>query len=245
VHGDADVASVAALLAHPARARCLYLLLSQPAMTAGGLARAAGVSAASMSQHLRQLEAGGLLVVERRGRHRWYRLASAEVARALETLARIAQPLPVRSLRQAREGEALRYARTCYDHLAGRVGVGLARVLLEAGIVAVADGVWTLTDAGRDWCAGAGIDVDGLAQGRRPLLRPCQDWSERAPHLAGALGQAVLERLEALGWVVRVPGRRHVRIVGDAVVPPAWRHVLDHVLSASAAVPPPSASPSP
>jgi DNA-binding transcriptional ArsR family regulator len=201
---DADVASVAALLADPARARMLDTLLAGQALPAGELARHAGVSPQTASAHLRRLLDGRLLAVEAQGRHRYYRLAGPVVAEALEALALIAPPLPVRSLRQSQRAEALRFARSCYDHLAGAVGVALADSLLRSGALRPAAGRdYEVTPEGERLLGGLGVDVDGLRRQRRALVRDCLDWTERTPHLAGALGAALLERLLGLGWVVR------------------------------------------
>jgi hypothetical protein len=142
-------------------------------------------------------------------------------------LARIAPTKPVRSLRQSEEAAALRRARLCYDHLAGRLGVGMTVALIQQGCLAEEDGVWHLTPAGRHWLQAGGIDPANLRAGRRPLVRPCRDWSERVPHLAGAVGQALCNRLLDLGWLVRQPGRRSVKVVPGAAVPDVWRPVLD------------------
>jgi len=227
MEGDVDIAAVAALIGHRTRALYLSLLLAHPTLSAGELARASRVSPAVASQHLRQLELGGLVIGERQGRRRWYRLASSDVARAVETLARIAPTKPVRSLRQSEEAAALRRARLCYDHLAGRLGVGMTVALIQQGCLAEEDGVWHLTPAGRHWLQAGGIDPANLRAGRRPLVRPCRDWSERVPHLAGAVGQALCNRLLDLGWLVRQPGRRSVKVVPGAAVPDVWRPVLN------------------
>ncbi len=147
------------------------------------------------------------------GRHRYYRLASREVAEALEALGAIATaPPPARSLSPARS--ALRAARTCYDHLAGAVAVAFAQLLEHEGILRAADErTYTITGQGAAWLAEVlGIDVDALARGHRALARRCLDWTERRPHLAGALGAAVLERLVASRWIATNPGSRAVRI---------------------------------
>ena len=175
-------------------------------------------------EHLALLVDGGLVAVEPSGRHRHYRLASPAVAEALEALARLAPAAPVRSLRQATHAQAIRSARTCYDHLAGRLGVALCDALVEEGIVlAEPDGEiggdpvlgagrvlrFELTATSRHTLAELGIVVDPPR--RRPLVRYCVDWSERRPHLCGWLGAALCSRLDQLGWVVRAE-RRAVRV---------------------------------
>jgi DNA-binding transcriptional ArsR family regulator len=201
---DADVAAVAGLLADPARARMLDALLAGGALPAGELARHAGVTPPTASAHLRRLLQGGLLTVEAQGRHRYYRLAGPAVAEAIETLALIAPPLPLRSLRQSQRAEALRFARTCYDHLAGVVGVALVESLLRAGALRQAAGRdYQLTPRGERLLGGLGVDVGELRHRRRAFARGCLDWTERTPHLSGALGAALLERLLHLGWLAR------------------------------------------
>jgi DNA-binding transcriptional ArsR family regulator len=203
--GDADIASVAALIGDPGRARVLRALGDGRALPATVLAFEAGVSASTASEHLARLVAGGLLRVEARGRHRYYRLAGPEVGAALEALARVAPAEPVRSLRTGSRAAAVRYARSCYDHLAGRLGVALMDALLRDGALAGDEDGYELTDRGRRIVASLGVP---LPAGRRRLVRHCVDWSEQRPHLAGALGAAVLGRLLELGWVEPAPRGR-------------------------------------
>jgi DNA-binding transcriptional ArsR family regulator len=213
---DADVASAAALFADRTRADVVAALLDGRALTAGELARSTGVSASTVSTHLRRLLEGGLLAVETQGRHRYYRLADEAVGRAFESLAALAPPRPVRSLRQSRTADALRAARTCYDHLAGQAGVRLTDALLDdnqAGLL-VRHGrrAYALGEKGAQRFKAFGIDVVALQRKRRSFAHPCLDWSERRHHLAGALGAAVLDQMFALGWVSRLPDSRAVRI---------------------------------
>jgi DNA-binding transcriptional ArsR family regulator len=201
---DADVARVAGLLADPARARMLDRLLAGRALAAGELARHAGVSPPTASAHLGRLLDGGLLAVETQGRHRYYRLAGPAVAEAMEALSLIAPPLPVRSLRQSQRAEVLRFARSCYDHLAGVVGVALADALLRAGTLRAAGGRdYEVTPEGEAALGRLGVEVVALRRQRRAFARRCLDWTERAPHVSGALGAALLERLLELGWLAR------------------------------------------
>jgi len=197
--GDVDIASVAAAIGHPARGRMLLEMLGGRALPATDLARAARVSRSTASAHLAQLTAAGLVAVERRGRHRYHRLAGAAVADAIEGLAAIAPAQPVRSLGEGNRATAHRAARSCYDHLAGALGVAVTDGLCAAGGLERD----TLVFRDRDPFAALGVDLDALGQGRRPLTRSCLDWSERRPHLAGRLGAAVLHTLFDAGWVVR------------------------------------------
>lgn len=207
------LADVAALVGEPTRAAILLALIDGRALPAGELAVEAGLSAAATSLHLAKLTRGGLLLVQQEGRHRYYRLASGDVGHALEALGVLATARPpARAL--TRERAALRTARTCYDHLAGALAVALAEKMAREHVVREADErEYEITAHGAGWLADAmGIDVSGLATGRRPLARRCLDWTERRPHVAGALGAALLERVLVRRWVARVEGKRALRI---------------------------------
>jgi DNA-binding transcriptional ArsR family regulator len=213
VDQDVDLASVARLIGEPARAAMLQALMAGEALAAGELSRLAGVSAATGSEHLARLNAGGLVEVVAAGRHRYYRLASPDVAHALESLALVGRPVAVRSLRQSRAVAALATARTCYDHLAGRVGVSVHDTLVSrTALVAGGDG-YLLTDSGDRLLGELGVPVGAARASRRAFARPCLDLTERRPHLAGALGGALCARLLDLGWLVRrAPGERGLRV---------------------------------
>ena len=206
------VAEVAHLMGDPARAHMLCALMGGMALTAGELASQGGITAQTASGHLAQMVAARLLVVERQGRHRYFRLAGAEVADAVAALMALAATGPRRHRPPGPRDAALRQARTCYDHMAGRLAVALAAALVERGHVEMADGAGWVTPAGRAFLADLGVDPDPPGGGRRPLCRTCLDWSERRPHLAGRLGAALLERFVALGWVTRVPGSRALEV---------------------------------
>lgn len=213
------LASVATLIGEPTRAAMLLALLDGRSLPAGELARAAGLSAAATSLHLAKLAGAGLVTVRAAGRHRYYTLASAEVARALEALGTIATCAPqARSLSPSIA--KLRSARTCYDHLAGELAVRLATVLEREGCLCASSGdAYELTARGSRWFADAlGLDVAALGRPRRPLARRCLDWTERRPHLAGALGAAVLARMLETRWLTPVVGSRELRVTtrGDA-----------------------------
>lgn len=226
--GDADIARISALIGDPSRARVLMALADGRALPAGMLAGEAGVSASTISEHLRRLLDGHLVAVERQGRTRYYRLAGPQVAEALEAIARIAPPEPVRSLRQGTHAHALRRARTCYNHLAGRLGTALMAALVRDGVLvgehrpgAGADRLagpgravaYRLTPHGRSTLVTLGIDLDAL-RGRRDPVRYCLDWSEQRHHLAGPLGTALTARLFDVGWLRRT-GRRRVVLLTD------------------------------
>jgi len=212
MQGDADIAAIGALIGDPTRATILAALADGRALPAGELAARAGVAASTASAQLAQLVAGNLLSVEAHGRHRYYRLAGPRVARLLETLAGFAPPRPVRSLREAQTATALRQARTCYDHLAGAVGVALTERLVEANLLALADHGYDVTAEGTVFFADLGIDLAPPGSRRRPLTRRCLDWTERRYHLAGALGAELARSFFERGWIVRASGSRAVRV---------------------------------
>jgi DNA-binding transcriptional ArsR family regulator len=204
-------AATAALLGDPARANILTALMDGRALTAKELAYAAHVSPQTTSGHLGKLTDAGLLALQKQGRHHYYRLASPLVGQMLESVMAVAGPAP-QCRSTWRGGEALRTARTCYDHLAGRLGVALADAFEQHQMITPADSGWLLTGAGERRLGAFGLDVGALHGGRRPLLRPCLDWTERRPHMAGSLGQALSGRLLDLGWVRRAAASRAIVI---------------------------------
>jgi DNA-binding transcriptional ArsR family regulator len=212
---DADLAKVAALIGDPHRAGFLLALAGGGECSAGELARRTGASTSLASGHLAKLREGGLVEAERRGRNRYYRLAGAEVAEAIEGLLAIAPQRPAASLRESTRGEAIRTARTCYDHFAGGLGVRLTAALERERVLRPAGDGWSLTPAGRERLERLGVDIDGLESARRTMIRSCLDWTERRPHLAGGLGAALAERILELGWVTRLPGTRAVLVTPD------------------------------
>jgi DNA-binding transcriptional ArsR family regulator len=207
----ADIAEVAALVGDPGRANMLDALMDGRALTATELAHAAGVSAATASGHLARMTRGGLLVAVSQGRCRYFRLASPQVARMLESIALVAVPPPPCRRATPRVPVALREARTCYDHLAGRLGVALADALVARGAVVLTEEAGEVTESGRGLLQAFGIAVE-LRRTRRLYCRPCLDWSERRPHLAGVLGAALLDRTLDLGWIMRQAGVRAVDV---------------------------------
>ncbi|WP_353114550.1 helix-turn-helix domain-containing protein [Microbacterium sp.] len=229
--GEPDIAAVASAFADARRARVLMALADGRALPAGRLAEEAGVSASTISNHLTVLLNRGLVTVERQGRHRYYRLATAEVEGVLEALAGLAPRTPITSLRAHTRAHALREGRTCYRHLAGRAGVALFQSLLATGWISGGDGrhrpevtgdrlsaagrgtQYRLTDAGAEALAGWGVPC-AVLQTSRPL-HYCVDWTEQAHHLAGPLGAAVTDRLFDLGWIVRNKVPRAVEITAS------------------------------
>jgi DNA-binding transcriptional ArsR family regulator len=203
---------VAALLGDSTRAVMLDALMDGQARPAGELARRAGVAPSTASEHLTRLVEGRLLVVEPRGRERRYRLASAEVADVLEALSCLGSEAPVTSLRAAGRTEALREARTCYDHLAGRFGVAVTEALVARDFLRSRDGSFELTGGGEVFLVRLGVDVAGARARKRVFTRSCLDWSERRPHLAGALGAALADAALDQGWVCRRPNDSGLRV---------------------------------
>jgi DNA-binding transcriptional ArsR family regulator len=204
-----SVARFAGLLADRTRVAMCLALLDGRAWTAGELAAAAGVARSTASEHLDLLVGAGLLAEERQGRHRYLRLADAAAAQLLEDLGGVAgaaqQPTSLRAVHAARD---LAVARTCYDHLAGELGVALLDALVARGCIDRTDGL-ALTPTGRELLADV---LAAVPSGPRPLLRSCLDWTERRQHLGGALGAALLSDLLARGWLVRAARHRAVRL---------------------------------
>jgi DNA-binding transcriptional ArsR family regulator len=232
--GDVDLARTAALIGDPGRARVLRALADGRELAATVLAQEAGVAASTASVHLAKLVDGGLVVAETRGRHRYFRLAGPDVAAALEALAKLAPSAPVRSLREGTKAQAVRAARTCYDHLAGQLGVAIMSALIADGALTGGDGHhvrrraredrpsapgrdldYRLTDHGADRLTALGVDVDRALAGPRAPIRYCVDWSEQDHHLSGALGAALAARLFELNWVKRLPRTRAVLVTDD------------------------------
>lgn len=210
-----NIVEVASLIGDTSRAAMLMCLLGGKALPASELARAARITPQTASSHLSKMVEGGLLVHESYGRHRYYRLANAEVGQVLEALNAIAQPKPVCSLRESEQSKALHFARTCYDHIAGEVGVALTDRLLELGVMREDDRDFVVTADGVNWFPDFGINLDGIRRGRRYFARQCLDWSERRHHMAGVLGAAVTNRLFDLKWIERIPDGRSVRVTSE------------------------------
>jgi DNA-binding transcriptional ArsR family regulator len=210
-----DLAAVASLIADPSRASMLDALSGGEAFTAGELARIARIAPSTATEHLARLEDGGLVASVRQGRARYVRLASGDVAHALEALALIAPPKRANGLRAWRHGEDLRAARSCYDHLAGMAGVALADALVERRLLEPGDGAFAITRAGERELTGFGVDVEALRRARRSTARACVDWSERRPHVAGALGAALLAQLLDRRWLRRRNDGRALLLTPD------------------------------
>ncbi len=200
------IASVAALLGDPARANMLTALMDGRALTVSELASAAGVTLQTASGHLAKLDAANLLVAEKQGRHRYFRLSGTDVAQVLEGLMGLAQRTGAVRVRTGPKDQALRKARICYDHLAGERGVEMLDASHRLGLI-VDDGEPMLTEKGKSFFNCLGVNVSTLEQGKRPVCRHCLDWSERRNHLGGALGATLLNHFISQGWARREAGR--------------------------------------
>jgi DNA-binding transcriptional ArsR family regulator len=214
----AKFAEVASLAGDPARVAMLHALLDGRALTASELARVAGVTPQTSSGHLARMVSAGLVAVQKQGRHRYHRLASQAVAQMLEAIMLVASDIkPSRQFSAGPRDAALRAARTCYDHLAGHLGVALADALVRAGHAELTADAGIITRAGIAFFHYIGIEVDRLMneksrRSKRVLCRPCLDWSERRPHLAGVVGTAICRHSLEKGWILRVDGTRAVSI---------------------------------
>lgn len=209
------MAEIGALIGDPARAHILLALMAGQALTAGELADTAGVTAQTASGHLAKMVEGGLLAVEKQGRHRYYRIASAEVAETMETMMALAATGPVRLRPVGPKDRALRAARSCYDHIAGTLGVAIADRLISMGHLEAHDGAFTLTPSGHGFFTCFGLDPKGQADdtaSRRPLCRACLDWSERRPHLAGRAGAALMRHALDQGLLLRRASSRSLSV---------------------------------
>lgn len=195
----------------------LSALIGGQALTAGELARHAGVTPQTASSHLAKLVAGGLVSARRQGRHGYFALSGSDVAQVMEGLMGLAARTGRLRTRPGPRDPELRRARVCYDHLAGELGVALKEELIAAGRLEEDGETLAPTDAGADFLEAFGIELQTLGQGRRPLCRACLDWSERRSHLAGALGAALLDRIYDLGWAARAPGERVVRFTPEGL----------------------------
>ncbi len=221
------LAEVAALVGDPARANIMCALLDGRALTAKELAYAAHVSPQTASGHLAKLTEARLLTVVPQGRHRYFRLATPLIGQMMESIVAVAAHGPPRFRPSYKLDEAMRTARLCYDHIAGRLGVGLADTLCARGHVVLSDEGGEITEPGASFFAEFGIDLSATQRRRRMFCRSCLDWSERRPHLGGAVGAALAARCADLGWTERTRASRAL------VITPAGRHGLRDVFGLS------------
>ena len=207
-----NLANIAALIGDPVRSKMLFALLDGGELSASELAFRGEASAQSASGHLAKLVGGGLITARSAGRQRFFRLASAEIAHAIEVLASIAPVSPVKSLNQHTAMQRLREARTCYDHLAGKLGVSIADALTVRRFIAPGERSFIVTNRGERFFSGLGIDLDAVRSARREFALACMDWTERRYHVAGALGAALLHEFVSRRWVLRNGRDRSLKI---------------------------------
>lgn len=224
-----DLAAMARLLGDPARSAMMVALMGGSALAAGELARIGGISPATASGHLGQLVRGGLLAVVPQGKHRYYRINGVEIAAMIEGLGALAglAGSAAQGHPAWRHGGALRHARSCYNHLAGSCAVVLHDAMIERGLLREEANGYALTAAGEGAFGTLGVDLGSVRRSSRGFARPCLDWSERRPHLGGALGAAFLDACLAQGWVRRGDEPRLIRIT------PKGRQALSEGLGVS------------
>ncbi|MEO8763414.1 MAG: winged helix-turn-helix domain-containing protein [Ginsengibacter sp.] len=204
---------IAALIGDPTRATIMWTLLDGRAFTATELAITADTSPPNISMHLNKLVHAGLLKVESQGRHKYYKFSGKEIAYAIEAMANLV-PRPHTNKSGYQEVAPIKYCRTCYDHLAGKVGVLISDSLLQQKIILNKNDSFELSNKGQNWLYGLGIHIDELQQQRRFFLRPCLDWSERRYHIAGSLAAAILNKMLSEDWLRKINDSRAVLITG-------------------------------
>ncbi|PPQ47109.1 transcriptional regulator [Paenibacillus peoriae] len=210
-----NVAMIASLVSEPSRAAILTALLDGRFHTASELAHMVGIKPQTASFHLAKMTEAQVVTVEKQGRHRYYGIQDPEVARVMESFLSIAPSVPIHSFKHASENEALRLARTCYDHVAGQLGVQLMSSFIQKGILSEDQDGLHITEQGETFFTDFQIDLKKTRQKRRSFSHKCLDWSERRHHLAGALGSALLDRLFELNWIERLPTTRAIRVTAD------------------------------
>ncbi|MDX8366739.1 ArsR/SmtB family transcription factor [Cytobacillus sp. IB215665] len=210
--GTPDLAKVASLVSENSRAAILTVLLDGRFHPASELAYMAQIKPQTASFHLTKMVDANLITMEKHGRHRYYSIRNQEVAQVMESLLSIAPRTEIRSLKQASEDKAVRFARTCYDHLAGSLGIQLTDSLVKSGILCNNTTEFEVTDKGEEFFASLQINLQEVKNKRRAFAHKCLDWSERRHHLAGALGNALLERILELNWIQRSPNSRAITI---------------------------------
>ena len=213
--GNDDFITVAALICEPARAKILWKLLDGKAYTASELGLYADVSPTSTSNHLSKLLKGNILKVSSQGRHRYYSFANDGVAHAVEALANLTSKRPTGTLKSNEEKKDIEYCRTCYDHLAGHVGVSIADAMVQKGYLEINDSSYSITDTGWGFLFQIGITQKDFNNSRRPLTRQCLDWSERRPHIAGQLGALLLSTALERNWFKRINFSRELVVTSN------------------------------
>ncbi|WP_044639825.1 ArsR/SmtB family transcription factor [Risungbinella massiliensis] len=212
---NTNITMVATLVSDTSRAAMLTILMDGRFHPASELAYMAGVKPQTASFHLTKMVQADIVTVEKQGRHRYYGIRNSEVAQVMEQLLAIAPPMEIRSLKQSSEDKAVRFARTCYDHLAGNVGVQLTNSLLQMGVIYEEEKDFLVSEKGKDFFGDFQINISQIKKKRRSFATKCLDWSERRHHLAGSLGNALLERLLELNWLERIPKTRAIQITSE------------------------------
>lgn len=207
-----NMAEVASLLGETSRATMLASLMDGRYHTASELAYMANIKPQTASFHLAKLVEGNLLIVEKQGRHRYFQLANEDIAEFLETFLAISPPPEIRSLKQSSQMKLLQEARTCYDHLAGKLGVHLTESMVDSGYLQKEQNEYVVTSEGVAFFTQFGLDLKNLKRKRRSFCHACLDWSERRHHLAGALGHGLLIHFLELEWITRVPTIRAIKV---------------------------------
>ncbi|MET3612265.1 DNA-binding transcriptional ArsR family regulator [Rhizobium aquaticum] len=206
------IAEIGAVIGDVSRATILLTLMDGRAFSAGELAAEAGVTPQTASAHLAKLSEAGLIAVHQQGRHRYFKLASGDVAELIEVLSALIAAGPKRSRPTGPKDAAMRLARTCYDHLAGHLAVRVAESMEARGFIALSQDGASLSADGRRYVCDFGVDLEMHSMGRRALCRACLDWSERRFHIGGALGAGLLDRFIELGWLRRASSGRALTI---------------------------------
>lgn len=204
---------IASLIGDPTRALIMWTLLDGKAFTATELAIAVSTSPQNVSMHLAKLLEAGLLCVEKQGRHKYYRFSNKEVAYAIEAMASLI-PAAIPQKKNAEKHSPIKHCRTCYDHLAGKIGVAVTESLLEQNIILDSDTKFEISPEGGKWFSDFGINLEDLKKQRRLFLKPCLDWSERKNHIAGSLGASLLDKMIADDWLRRTKDSRAIQITG-------------------------------
>ncbi|NBI27514.1 ArsR/SmtB family transcription factor [Chengkuizengella marina] len=213
-----NISYIAKLISEPTRAIILESLMGGQALPAGELAYKAKVSHPTISSHLSKLVEGNLLKVEQFGRHRYYKLANEQVAEIIEKLGAIAPPVQVRSLKQSDHLKQIRSARTCYDHLAGELGVSITEALLNQSLIILKNDQYEVTTEGEKWFKNLGIMIHNVGKSRRVFAKPCLDWSERRYHISGWLGAAIATHFIEQNWIVKSTTNRSVRLTKEGTI---------------------------
>ncbi|MFP7176984.1 ArsR/SmtB family transcription factor [Priestia filamentosa] len=215
MNANPNVAKIATLVSESSRAAILTVLLDGRFHPVNELAYMAGIKPQTASFHLTKMMDANVVAVEKQGRHRYYGILNEEVAQVMEFLLSLAPPVEVKSLKQATEDKQIRFARTCYDHLAGSLGIQLKDSLIEKGCVSEEQNEFLVTEEGYEFFKKLQIDMEKARKKRRSFSPKCLDWSERQHHLAGSLGNVILERLLELNWIQRLPNTRAIKITSE------------------------------